>query len=169
MAGLVIEVQAPIIVFREWHRHRTQSYNEASARYAPLPAVDYVPSLERMLINAGGSNKQAGTIAGAETLTEDAAAAWLQTLEEIQARAEKHYQLGLSIGVPKELARLSMTVGSLLEDAREREPAELARVPHAAHGVERAVRDSSVRERRRSDPRAKFPRTLALFKETQRV
>jgi len=24
MAGLVIEVQAPIMVFREWHRHRTQ-------------------------------------------------------------------------------------------------------------------------------------------------
>jgi thymidylate synthase ThyX len=24
MAGLVVEVQAPIMVFREWHRHRTQ-------------------------------------------------------------------------------------------------------------------------------------------------
>ena len=28
MAGLVVEVKAPIVVFREWHRHRTQSYNE---------------------------------------------------------------------------------------------------------------------------------------------
>jgi len=35
--GMTIEVQAPIFVFREWHRHRTQSYNEMSARYAPLP------------------------------------------------------------------------------------------------------------------------------------
>jgi thymidylate synthase ThyX len=33
MAGMIIEVQAPIFVFREWHRHRTQSYNELSARY----------------------------------------------------------------------------------------------------------------------------------------
>lgn len=33
MAGMVVEVQAPIFVFREWHRHRTQSYNELSARY----------------------------------------------------------------------------------------------------------------------------------------
>src|SRR5262249_23119190 len=33
MAGIVIEVQAPIFVFRQWHRHRTQSYNEHSARY----------------------------------------------------------------------------------------------------------------------------------------
>ena len=27
-AGAVIRVQAPIFVFREWHRHRTQSYSE---------------------------------------------------------------------------------------------------------------------------------------------
>ena len=31
MGGAVIEVQAPIFIFREWHRHRTQSYNEMSA------------------------------------------------------------------------------------------------------------------------------------------
>ena len=30
---LHIEVQAPIMVFREWHRHMTQSYSEFSARY----------------------------------------------------------------------------------------------------------------------------------------
>ena len=40
-AAMVIEVQAPIFVFREWHRHRTQSYNEMSARYAPLPDLYY--------------------------------------------------------------------------------------------------------------------------------
>jgi thymidylate synthase (FAD) len=42
MAGLIIEVQAPIFVFREWHRHRTQSYNEMSARYTPLPDINYM-------------------------------------------------------------------------------------------------------------------------------
>lgn len=111
MAGLVIEVQAPIIVFREWHRHRTQSYNEASARYAPLPAVDYVPTVERLMINAGGSNRQAGTIAGADDLTEQASVEWLDKLAAFQRELEHHYQVGLKIGVPKELARLSMTVG----------------------------------------------------------
>ncbi len=45
-AGMVIEVQAPIFLFREWHRHRTQSYNEMSARYAPLPNLAYVPTVE---------------------------------------------------------------------------------------------------------------------------
>src|SRR5688572_17425385 len=37
MAGAIFEIKAPIFVFREWHRHRTQSYNEMSARYVPLP------------------------------------------------------------------------------------------------------------------------------------
>src|SRR6185295_451000 len=37
MAGATFEIEAPIFVFREWHRHRTQSYNEMSARYTPLP------------------------------------------------------------------------------------------------------------------------------------
>src|SRR5690606_23323400 len=40
MAGLVVEVQAPIFVFREWHRHRTQSFSELSARYVPMPDLD---------------------------------------------------------------------------------------------------------------------------------
>src|ERR1700752_1532198 len=63
-AGMVIEVQAPIMVFREWHRHRTQSYNEMSARYSPLPDVNYLPSIER-LMRAGGQNTQASSLDGA--------------------------------------------------------------------------------------------------------
>jgi thymidylate synthase (FAD) len=63
MAGMTIEVQAPIFVFREWHRHRTQSYNEMSARYTPLPDVNYVPSLERLAL-AGGPSKQSQALQG---------------------------------------------------------------------------------------------------------
>lgn len=37
------EVKAPIFVFRQWHRHRTWSYNEVSARYTELPEEFYVP------------------------------------------------------------------------------------------------------------------------------
>ena len=31
------EIKAPIAVFRQWHLHRTQSYNELSSRYRELP------------------------------------------------------------------------------------------------------------------------------------
>jgi thymidylate synthase (FAD) len=111
MAGLVIEVQAPIFVFREWHRHRTQSYNELSARYTPLPNVNYVPSVERLMMNAGTSNKQAGTVAGAETLSERAAEDFRNSLRHNYDEQEELYQWALKIGVPKELARVHLPVG----------------------------------------------------------
>ena len=60
MAGMVIEVGAPIFVFREWHRHRTQSYNELSARYVPMPNENYLPTMERIIDGAAATgNKQA--------------------------------------------------------------------------------------------------------------
>jgi len=108
MAGFTIEVKAPIMVFREWHRHRTQSYNEMSARYIPLPNEDYTPTIERLLLNARSANKQAqGT--GAE-LTEEAAAAWLRGLQVAQDEVQRVYEHGLKLGVPKELARLPVSV-----------------------------------------------------------
>ena len=40
----VFLVQAPIFVIRQWHRHRTWSYNEISGRYTELPAKQmYMP------------------------------------------------------------------------------------------------------------------------------
>ena len=112
-AGLVIEIKAPIMVFREWHRHRTQSYSEQSARYTPLADENYLPSPERMLKGAlsAGANKQAGTIKDAPVLDLDSALAWQLELAELYAHSERVYQSGLKRGVPKELARLALTVG----------------------------------------------------------
>lgn len=111
MAGMTIEVQAPIFVFREWHRHRSQSFNELSARYTPVPDVNYVPSLERCMIGSDGRNKQAGTIKGAALLTEDSAREWLEQIEAFYTQAETLYQYGLASGLPKELARIVVPVG----------------------------------------------------------
>jgi thymidylate synthase (FAD) len=110
MAGLIIEVKAPIFIFREWHRHRTQSYNEMSARYIPLPDENYIPSIERCRsgANTATTNKQAqnnGTI-----LTTDNAYLWLAELGYLYEQAQKVYDLGMSVGIPKELARLPVPV-----------------------------------------------------------
>lgn len=110
MAGAIIEVQAPIFVFREWHRHRTQSYNEMSARYTPLPDLNYVPTVERLLINSK-VNKQAGTIAGAQELTETGVETYLRNLSCVYREQEYVYQAALRMGVPKELARIHLPVG----------------------------------------------------------
>lgn len=109
MAGLVVEVKAPIFVFREWHRHRTQSYNEMSARYVPLPDENYMPSASRIVDGAmnAGSNRQAQ---GKVTISEADALAWLSSLADVYERAQHVYENGIAIGVPKEIARLPVPV-----------------------------------------------------------
>jgi thymidylate synthase (FAD) len=110
MAGMVIEVKAPIFVFREWHRHRTQSYNEMSARYIPLPDENYIPSIERLMLgaNTATTNKQAqGT---GKALTEQEAKDWRSTLEICYENCQSIYEQGIEAGIPKELARLPVPV-----------------------------------------------------------
>jgi len=111
-AGMTIEVQAPIFVFREWHRHRTQSYNEMSARYAPLPDNYYEPNFDNVMERAHTitKNKQAQGIDGI-FLTEENSKTWLELLDTVYNRAELFYDFGLKIGIPKELARIGMPVG----------------------------------------------------------
>ena len=110
MGGMVIEVKAPIFVFREWHRHRTQSYNEMSARYIPLPDENYMPTVLRLIEgSAPTANKQAqGT---GRRLTRTAAETFQTNLEFAYTKAQEIYEDALAMGVPKELARLSLPVG----------------------------------------------------------
>lgn len=110
-AGAVVEVRAPIFVFREWQRHRTQSYNEMSARYAPLPDVNYVPSFDRLMMGVDTRNKQAGVVKGAAALTMDRALQFQQDVRDDYAAFETAYQEALRDGIPKELARITMPVG----------------------------------------------------------
>lgn len=107
-AGMVIEVKAPIFVFREWHRHRTQSYNEMSARYSPLPNENYIPTVERLMANAGRNKQAQGTGA---TLTEAGAREFQSLLRSRYDTLESDYQYALGMGVPKELARVLLPVG----------------------------------------------------------
>lgn len=51
------EVKAPIFVFRQWHRHRTFSYNELSAWYRELPTEYYVPD-EKLIGMQSTTNRQ---------------------------------------------------------------------------------------------------------------
>lgn len=164
MAGMTIEVQAPIFVFREWHRHRTQGHNEMSARYTPLPDVNYIPTVERLLMNSK-TNKQAGTVAGADELTEQGAAIYQMQLERMYADQESLYQRALQNGIPKELARIHLPVGRY---SRMRATANLRnwlaflklRMPNDAQYEIRMFANVVARL-----IEEKFPRTYALFAE----
>lgn len=54
------DIKAPIFVLRQWHRHRTWSYNEVSARYTELPEEFYIPELSQITTQSK-SNKQMRT------------------------------------------------------------------------------------------------------------
>jgi thymidylate synthase (FAD) len=86
------------------------SYNEMSARYTPLPDVNYIPSVDRLMM-VNSANKQAGTIKGADELTREAAQLFREDLAGIYQQAEDLYQRALKAGVSKELARIHLPVG----------------------------------------------------------
>lgn len=168
-AGAIIEVQAPIFVFREWHRHRTQGYSERSARYAPLPDFNYVPTVERLL-RKSSANKQAGSVKGSEELDADGAAIWIEWLKTEYARQERLYQKGLEMGVPKEIARIVLPVGRY---SAHRATANLRN--WLAFATLRSEVNPGAQEEIREygnavldGLREVFPRTVGLFDELRR-
>lgn len=92
------EVYAPIFVLRQWHRHRTQSYNELSARYKELPEVYYVPD-PALIGKQSANNKQ--TRDQIDSPNYEAAA----LIDAACAESFNKYRDLLSLGVPRELAR----------------------------------------------------------------
>jgi thymidylate synthase (FAD) len=114
MGGITVQVKAPLFVFREWHRHRVPfSYNEMSARYIPLPNENYLPTFVGVSLRsheaAESANNQARG-AAARKCSQEEAQKWLEELEEVYKIAQAVYEHGLELGVPKELARLSVPV-----------------------------------------------------------
>lgn len=107
MAGMTIEVQAPIFVFREWHRHRTQSYNEFSARYSELPNMFYIPSTTRLMESKQNIKNKQGS---SEGFTYEDAVSIQNDLQRTYEKCRDMYEVLLSNGVAKEVARLVIPV-----------------------------------------------------------
>lgn len=93
------DIKAPIFVVRQWHRHRTHSYNEVSARYSELPEQFYVPELSQ-ITTQHKSNKQMRT----DEIHPQAFEFQEATLDHCKA-AFTLYKEMLSKGFPRELAR----------------------------------------------------------------
>lgn len=166
MAGAIFELKAPICVFREWHRHRTQSYNELSARYTPLPDENYIPSIERLLqVNKQTNNKQA-TGQTQTRLSAENAQIWLDELQDLYNRAQVVYENGLNLGVAKELARLPVPVG------RYSKMRASANLRNWLHFLDLRMTNQAMYEIRMyanaifDTLNEIFPRTMVLFAET---
>jgi len=100
------EVKAPIFVFRQWHRHRTQSFNELSARYRELPEEFYIPEAAQITTQST-DNKQMRT-----DEIHPEANFWRGKMKEHNENAFGLYRGMLEEGVPRELARSVLPVGT---------------------------------------------------------
>lgn len=107
---LTFEVKAPIFVFRQWHRHRTWSYNELSARYRELPEEFYVPQPEHVGVQSK-DNKQGRDASENEQL---AVTRKSQLADYRQAckSAFVLYREFIADGWPRELARACLPVST---------------------------------------------------------
>ncbi len=99
-------IEAPIFVFREWHRHRIGwSYNEQSGRYSELPPMFYIPPAIRPLKQVGKPGDYKYIPGTPEEY------AWL--IDDIKNQAISQYisyQERLKRGIAKEVARMSLGV-----------------------------------------------------------
>lgn len=103
---VTFEIKAPIFVIRQWHRHRTQSYNELSARYRELPEEFYIPELEQITTQST-DNKQM------RTNTINPKGVYIQaTIENQNIMAFDTYRELLEQGCPREIARSVLPVGT---------------------------------------------------------
>jgi len=103
---ITVEVKAPIFVFRQWHRHRTWSFNELSARYKELPEEFYVPEADQITYQST-DNKQMRT----DQIIQHAENARDIIYRQNKKAFEQYHEL-LRLGAPRELARSILPVGT---------------------------------------------------------
>ena len=114
---LTFEIKAPIFVLRQWHRHRTQSYNELSARYKELSEEFYIPE-PHLVGKQNKDNKQMrdpmtkedyGNLPIDDRMEHDS------LLNDMRCQNENAFLLYKDMiknGVPRELARSVLPVGT---------------------------------------------------------
>ncbi len=117
MAEMVFHAKMPIVVARQWVRHRTASLNEESARYSILSDEFYIPEPSVIAIQSKNNKQGRG-----ETVPEEFATQFRLDLEKLSEEEYAFYQKYLNddgtgkpvhAGEPmvaRELARLSLGV-----------------------------------------------------------
>lgn len=96
--SMTVKVDVPLFVRSEWHRHRTQSYNEVSGRYTQMNPRFYVGDIARTQEGKPGDYY---FVDGSEQQTE-----WYRESKKRAVEAAwAEYQYRLGLGIAKEQAR----------------------------------------------------------------
>lgn len=175
----VFEVRAPIFVARQWMRHRTQSYAEASARYTgdlvlePLTRSGpegevapsdwaWVPPVERFRGDPEAKNKQARSKTAHDPET---SAECGEIFEAALVEAWCAYRELVDRGVPLEVARAVLPLGTF---TRFRAKANLHNwirwlaLRHEGHAQREIRVYAAVIE---AELAIRFPRTIEIARE----
>jgi thymidylate synthase (FAD) len=107
MAHFIFHVKVPILVMRQWIRHRIASYNEISFRYTEAPDEFYIPQTFRV---PSKTNKQ-----GSDASPEIDHVRCRAIVERSCRSAYEDYQQLLNVGVAKEMARMVLPVNIYTE------------------------------------------------------
>lgn len=103
--GLVLEIQMPIFVARQFIRHRTASVNEFSMRYSEAPDIYYVPEKEQCQAQST-FNKQGS----AEFLGDELAEDMQKYIRNHSETSFREYKALLALGLTRERARMVLPV-----------------------------------------------------------
>ncbi|NDI09601.1 MAG: FAD-dependent thymidylate synthase [Actinobacteria bacterium] len=98
-------ISAPILVFREFMRHRIASYNEESGRYRELRPVFYLPNKDRKLVQIGKTGAYEFIDRTSEQFDLMVAA-----MKESYIKSYESYKKMLDAGIAREVARAVLPV-----------------------------------------------------------
>lgn len=103
---IAFEVQAPIFVFREWMRHRTQSFAEFSARYSKMPNLHYVPTPDRVQAQSTDNRQGSGDTIDDQEIVDN----FLGYMANEQKTIYAAYEAAIKDDIAKEVARINTPV-----------------------------------------------------------
>jgi thymidylate synthase (FAD) len=106
------EVKAPIFVLRQWHRHRTLSYNELSARYRELPQDYYLPEPDKVGVQSTDNKQVRDLKADPFGVFRAQRGVEISDLAAHCRRAFEIYHDLLGKGWPRELARMVLPLNT---------------------------------------------------------
>jgi len=105
-----LEMKLPIFVARQLVRQRTQTINEASARYIQLPAEWYIPELADVLIQSKDKKQGGKPIDLNDPVQVDAGERYRMRLQANCELSYRSYEQSIADGIAMEQARLELHV-----------------------------------------------------------
>lgn len=151
-------IDTPIFVVREFHRHRTWSYNEVSGRYREFTPRFYLPPRERPLTQVGKPGSYT-FVAGTDEQYAQMIVHKRNTIETAWAG----YQAQLDLDIAKEVARDELPVSTMTQFYASTDPRNvmafltLRNDKHALWEIRQVA--AAIEE----DFKAKMPLTWATF------